>query len=246
MPAADSGSIKAGDTPTGIDNVDLKATQSEAVAVFLTGPPESEVELELLSVNGIPTVVTLTREALCLNTVSWARVVLPLRIRRLELVEPSEALSEAECVERDELVACYLRICGKLAAADFRTFDSIPRWSKSITLKFSCPKVRGILERDVLLLSAWLTHLRTREKHLASLKMLKVKPTCLPSIETAAMRSKAKSFNDIRLKTQRLKQNREESKPDVPLYSKLKLEIDRILAKCDLLWVNWMMDGVLL
>ena len=62
-------------------------------------------------------------EYLCLNTVSWARAVLPLRIRRLELVEPSEVLSEAECVERDELVAgeaCYLRIRGKLAAAGFR------------------------------------------------------------------------------------------------------------------------------
>ena len=57
MPAADSESIKAGDTLTRIDNVDLKVTQSEAVTVLLTGPPGSEVELELLSENGISRVV---------------------------------------------------------------------------------------------------------------------------------------------------------------------------------------------
>jgi len=68
-------------------------------------------------------------------------------------------------VERDELVAgeaCYLRIREKLAAAGFRNFDSIPRRGKSKnTLRFSCPKVRGITENDELLLTAWLTHLRT-------------------------------------------------------------------------------------
>ena len=37
-PAADSGVIKAGDTLTRIDNVVLKVTQSEAVAVILMGP----------------------------------------------------------------------------------------------------------------------------------------------------------------------------------------------------------------
>ena len=135
-PAAVAGVIKAGDTLTRIDNMVLKNTQSEAVMVLLTGPPESEVELELLSANGIPTVVTLRRATRCLNTVSWARAVLPFRTRRLELVKPSEALSEAECVERDELVAgeaCYLRMRGKLAAASFRTFDSIPRKGKSIS-----------------------------------------------------------------------------------------------------------------
>jgi hypothetical protein len=81
-------------------------------------------------------------------------------------------------------------------------------------------------------------------KHMASLKMLQVKPTCLPSMETAARRSKLKTLDDIRVKTQRLKQKREESRPDVLLHGKLKLEIDHIIAKCDLLWANWRMDGV--
>ena len=82
--------------------------------------------------------------------------MLPLRIRRLELEEPSKALSETECAERDDLVAgeaCYLRIRGKLTEAGFHTFDSIPRSGKSIS-RFSCPKAKGISERDVLLLSA--------------------------------------------------------------------------------------------
>ena len=80
-----------------------------------------------------------------------------------------------------------------------------------------------------------MARLKTREKHLASLKMLKVKPTCLLSIETSARQSKARSLKDIRLKTQRLLQYLEVSRPDVPLHRKLKTEIDRILAKCELL-----------
>ena len=135
-PAADSGVVKAGDTLTRIDNVVLKATHSEAVAVLLTGHPGSEVELELMSANWIPKVVSLRRVALCLNMESWIRAVLSLRIRRLELEEPSKALSENSCMERDDLVAgkaCYLRICGKPAAAGFHTFDSIPRSGKSIS-----------------------------------------------------------------------------------------------------------------
>ena len=104
-------------------------------------------------------------------------------------------------MERVNLVAgeaCYLKIRGKLVAAGSHTFDSILRWGKFIsTLRFSCPKVRGISERDVLQLSAWLAHPRTREKHLPSFKMLNVKPTCLPSIETADRWSKVESFIDI-------------------------------------------------
>ena len=46
------------------------------------------------------------------------------------------------------------------------------------------------------------------------------------------------------MKTQRLKQQSEQSRLDAPLHSALKLEIDRIIAKCDLLWANWRMDGV--
>ena len=68
-PAAIAGVIRTGDTLTRVDNMILKNVQSEAVMVLLTGPPESEVELELSSANGIPTVVTLRRAALCLNSV---------------------------------------------------------------------------------------------------------------------------------------------------------------------------------
>ena len=213
----------------------LKATQSEAVEVLLTGPPGSELELELLSVHRISKVVSLRRVALCLNTVSWARAVLPLRIRRLELEEPSKALSENECTERDDLVAgeaCYLRICGLLRVCQHLPRSTCPIlvWFASTNsqhlpdlgmvhkhLRFSCPKVKGIPKRDVLLLSAWLAHLRTREKHLASLKMLKVKPTFLPSIETADRRSKARSITDIRLKKQKILRCLEVSRPDATL-----------------------------
>ena len=245
-PAANAEVIKTGDTLIRVDNIFLKDVQTDAVTALLMGPLESGVESELVSVNGITRVITLTRAALCLNSVSWARAMLPLRIRRLELVESSEALLEAECMEQDELVAgeaCFLRIRGKLAAAGFRTFDSIPRRGKSKTnLRFSCPKVRGISVNDELLLTAWLAHLRVRRKHMASLKMLQVKPTCLPSMGKAARRSTKKTIEDTRLKTQRLKQQSEQSRPDGPLHSALKPEIDRIIAKCDLLWANWRMD----
>ena len=171
-PAAIAEVIKTGDSLIRVDNMCLKDVQPEAVTTLLMGPSESEVELELVSAHGTTRVITLIRAALCLNSVSWARAVLPLRIRRLELAEPSEALLEAERMERDELVAgeaCYLRIQGKLAAASFRTFDSIPRRGKSKNnLRFSCPKVRGISENDELLLTAWLTHLRTKQTWPAS------------------------------------------------------------------------------
>ena len=36
----------------------------------------------------------------------------------------------------------------------------------------------------------------------------------------------------------------EASRPDVPLHRKLKTKIDLILAKCELFWANWRMDGV--
>ena len=74
--------------------------------------------------------------------------------------------------------------------------------------------------------------------------MRQVKPTCLPSIGTTARRSTKKILEETRLKTQRLKKQSEQSRPDAPLHSALKPEIDRIIAKCDLLWANWRMDGV--
>ena len=110
-PAANAEVIKTGDTLIRVDNMLLKDIQPDAVTALLMGPPESGVELELVSANGITRVITLTREAPCLNSVSWARAVLPLRIRKLELVEPSEVLSEAECTERDENAASQK--CGK-------------------------------------------------------------------------------------------------------------------------------------
>jgi len=151
-------------------------------------------------------------------------------------------------VERDDLVAgkaCFLRIRGKFAAAGYQTFDSIPRWGRSIcTIWFACPKVKGIPESNVLQLSAWLAHLRTMQKHLASLKILKAKPTGLPSIETATMRLKAKSSKDIQQKTQRLVQITETSRLDIPLHHNLNTEMDRILSNCDLIWVNRSKDAV--
>jgi len=224
----------------------LKDIQTDTVAALLVGPPGSGVELELISANGTTKVITLTREALCLNSVSWARAVLPLRIRRLKLLEPPEALSEAECIERDELVAgeaCYLRIRGQLVEAGYRSFDSIPRRGVSKNnLRFSCPKVRGISGKDELMLTAWLARLRVMRKHMSSLKMLQVKPTCLPSIGTTARRSTKRTLEEIRLKTQRLKKQSEQSRLDGLLHGALKPEIDRIIAKCDLLWANWRLD----
>ena len=87
-PAALSGAINPGDILTRIDKVVLKGVQTGAVAVLLAGPPGSEVELELLNADGTPRVMRLGRVALCVNTVSWARAVLPLRLRRRELLEP--------------------------------------------------------------------------------------------------------------------------------------------------------------
>ena len=110
-PAANAEVIKTGDTLIRVDNMLLKDIQPDAITALLMGPPESGVELELVSANGITRVITLTREAPCLNSVSWARAVLPPRIRKLELVEPSEVLSEAECTERDENAASQK--CGK-------------------------------------------------------------------------------------------------------------------------------------
>jgi len=46
------------------------------------------------------------------------------------------------------------------------------------------------------------------------------------------------------LKIQHHKRQCEESRQDGPLHCALKPEIDRIIAKCDLLWANWRMDGV--
>ena len=45
-PAVIAGAIKTGDTLIRVDNMFLKNVQLEVVTVLLTGPPESEVELE--------------------------------------------------------------------------------------------------------------------------------------------------------------------------------------------------------
>ena len=69
-PAAKAEVIKVGDTLVRIDNMLLKDIQTDTVAALLVGPPGSGVELELIGANGTTKVVTLTREALCLNSVS--------------------------------------------------------------------------------------------------------------------------------------------------------------------------------
>ena len=94
--------------PVGVFNLRPNEAHSgsvsyEAVEVLLTGPPGSEVELKLLSEDGNSKVVQLQRVALYLAPVSWARAVLPLRIRRLELEKPSKELTEDKCTERDAL-----------------------------------------------------------------------------------------------------------------------------------------------
>jgi len=86
------------------------------------------------------------------------------------------------------------------------------------------------------MLTAWLARLRGMRKHMSSLKMMQVKPTCLPTIGATARRSMKRIREEIRLKTQRLKKQSEQSKWDGPLHNALKPEIDRIITKCDLIW----------
>ena len=81
--------------------MEVKDTLLEAVEVLLTGPPGSEVEMKLLSEDGTLKVVHLQRVALHSATVSWARAVPPLGIRRLKLEKPSKEQTEDECAERD-------------------------------------------------------------------------------------------------------------------------------------------------
>lgn len=190
----------------------------------------------------------LLRIALCSDTVSWARAVLPLRLRRQKLGEPSKTLTEEECTEWEALTEgenCDFRIRDKLVIAGFHTFDSIPRMDESISnLRFSCPKVKGIPEKDAKLFTTWLAHLSTREKHLACLNMLKVKLSCLPSMETAVSWSKANIDKDIWQKGPKIKQIKEASREDAPLNRRIGVAVDHILAKCELLWSNWRMDVV--
>ena len=53
--------------------------------MLLAGPPGFEVELEFPEGDGTSRLIRLSRVAFCVNTVSWAKTVLPLGLRRLEL-----------------------------------------------------------------------------------------------------------------------------------------------------------------
>ena len=96
-----------GEELTHVDDIEVSNLPIESIDVLLSGSPDCKVRLHLISLGGVGRHVFLNRIAWDKPSISWSRVVYPLRMRRRELEKSilppdgqvAPALSEAEKLE---------------------------------------------------------------------------------------------------------------------------------------------------
>jgi len=100
--SATSGDIQIGEELTHVDDIKVNNLPTESIEILLSGPPDSDVHLYLISLGGVGRDVFLTRIAWDKPSISWSRAVLPLRMRRLELERPKLPLNGPAAPVRSE------------------------------------------------------------------------------------------------------------------------------------------------
>jgi len=180
----------------------------ESIDILLSGPPDSNVRLYLISLGGeVGRDVFLNRIAWDKPLINWSRAVHPLRMRRRELekfILPPDgqavpARSEAEKLELLQLQqgeTVFLKARKTLMRGIFSTFDSIPRAHATINAtRFYTPKVKGLSAKNIATLNVWLSWLSRNNKLVANLKLPKTRPPALPSAQQGGTTRKQRERN---------------------------------------------------
>ena len=161
-PSATSGDIQIGEEFTHVDDRDIKVSKLpiESIEILLQGPPHSNVRLYLISLGRVERDSFLNRIAWDKPSISWSRVVYPLRMRRRELkkfilpldglVVPARSESEKlELLQLQQGETVFLKVRTVLMKGIFSTFDSIPRAHATINAThFYAPKVKGLSAKN--------------------------------------------------------------------------------------------------
>jgi hypothetical protein len=84
-PSATYGDIPIGEEFTYVDDIEVSNLPIDTIDILLSGPPDSNVRLYLISLGGVGRDVFLNRIAWDKLSISWTRAVHPLRMQRREL-----------------------------------------------------------------------------------------------------------------------------------------------------------------
>ena len=192
-PSATSGDIQMGEELTHVHDIEVSNLPIEAIDVLLSGPPDSQVRLHLVSLGEVGRDVFLNRITWDKPSISWSSSVYPLRMRRRELEKSilppngqvAPVRSEAEKLELLQLQegeTVFLNVRKMLTSGIFPTFDTIPKAHATINAtRFYTPKVKGLSAKNEATLNVWLSWLSRNNKLVANLKLPNARPPALPS-----------------------------------------------------------------
>ena len=80
--SATSGNIQIGEELTHVDDIEACNLPAESMGTLLSGPPDSNVRLYLISLGGVGKDIFLNRIAWDKPSISWSMAVHPFRMRR--------------------------------------------------------------------------------------------------------------------------------------------------------------------
>jgi len=101
-PSATSGDIQIREELTHVDDIKVSNLRIESTDVLLSGPPDSNVCLYLISLGGVGRDVFLNRTVWDKPSISWSRAVHPLRMRRRELEKSALPLDGQAALARSD------------------------------------------------------------------------------------------------------------------------------------------------
>jgi len=105
-PSATSGDIQIREGPTQVDDIEASKVPIESIDILLSGPPDSNLRLYLISLGGLGRDVFLNRIVWVKLSIRWSRAVHPLRLRRRELekfILPLDSLAAPAQSESEKL-----------------------------------------------------------------------------------------------------------------------------------------------
>jgi len=152
-----------GEELTHVDDIEVSNLQTVSIDVLLSGSPDSNVRLHLISLGGVGRDVFQNKIAWDKLSISWSRAVYPLRTRRRELeksilppdgqVAPAQSDAEKlELLQFQEGETVFLKVRRILTSGNFPTCDTIPRAHASFTLPSSThPKLKACQQKTKLL-----------------------------------------------------------------------------------------------
>jgi len=182
-----------GEELTHVDDIEVSNLQTVSIDVLLSGSPDSNVRLHLISLGGVERDVFLNKIAWDKPSISWSRAVYPLRTRRRELeksilppdgqVAPAQSDAEKlELLQLQEGETVFLKVRRILTSGIFPTCDTIHRAHASINAtRFYTPKVKGLSAKNEATSNVWLSWLSRNNKLVANLKLPNARLPALPS-----------------------------------------------------------------